>query len=170
MELEQLRRGLCLCWWQETGSSSEQVSTMSFSLISLLRTLFIFPAEWVVRAQVVGWTPVAPSQAQSTTSLVLIKLISSFYVCISLPQHLGDIAHLLGCFVLWQLEFPCISVSKELWASYTERVFSSLLPRRSPCGHSSHISLPHSVELPWEFCAITVTPHLILRHDLKNYK
>lgn len=38
MELEQLRRGLCLCWRQEIGSSSEQVSTISFSSLQSLCT------------------------------------------------------------------------------------------------------------------------------------
>lgn len=49
-------------------------------------------------AQVAGWTPVALSQGQSTTSLVPINLISSSYISLSLLQHLSRHCTFTGMF------------------------------------------------------------------------
>lgn len=143
MELERLRRVLELMTgdWIILWAGLHHFLLLSAS--SLHRKTFLFPAEGVVSAQVAGWTPVGPVKPRAAPALFpstwSVPFTFPFLSC-STP---GDIAHFLGCFVLWKFECSCILESKEVWAhhSYIKSVFSSPLPRHSPCGHSSHISL-----------------------------
>lgn len=138
MELEQFRGGLCLCWWQETESSSEQVSTIPFSSLYSLYTeehLFFYWSSVKPRAP----SPLFPS----TWS---VPFTFPFLSCSK--GDIGNIAHLLGCFVLSKFQYPCISEIKEAWAHHSniKRLLSSPLSRHSPYGHSPHISILFSTQ------------------------
>lgn len=179
MEIDQLTNRVWLCIiigdWNHYLSRSPPFLFL-LSNLTLHRNMLVLPAESLASLEVVGWTPVPFNQGSTTTNLVPIILISSFYVFTSLLQHTWGHCTFAGTFrslKAWtSVHFWVYRSIKEAHFSYTEMshciVFGKAL---CLCTQLPRFSLFfHCRELPWRFCPITTIPQLILRYERKSTK